>query len=222
MVASRRCDSLHIGPHGTRPHGHLPRRCGWRARETANRHKHLVQAGKLETDRRHHGVPVQRTGSMDIHIMDGQGGDLGQLTDRPRHDGAPSWHPRTKAIAFESWGENDDNVDIHTMDADGSDEQRLTTHPTDDRKPSWSPDGTQILFESHRDGVMGLYIMNRDGRIVRKVTDDRLLGRPGAWLTDLHGASWFDPAVPRSVSPVGRRATTWGWLKRLGTGRPNP
>jgi Tol biopolymer transport system component len=162
------------------------------------------------------------TGSMDIHIMDGQGGDLGQLTDRPRHDGAPSWHPRTKAIAFESWGENDDNVDIHTMDADGSDEQRLTTHPTDDRKPSWSPDGTQILFESHRDGVMGLYIMNRDGRIVRKVTDDRLLGRPGAWLTDLHGASWFDPAVPRSVSPVGRRATTWGWLKRLGTGRPNP
>ena len=46
------------------------------------------------------------TGSMDIHIMDGQGGDLGQLTDRPRHEGAPSWHPRTKAIAFESWDDD--------------------------------------------------------------------------------------------------------------------
>ena len=29
-------------------------------------------------------------------------------------------------------------------------------------------------------------------------------------------ARWFDPDHPRSVSPMGRRSVTWGWLRRLG------
>jgi TolB protein len=160
-----------------------------------------------------------REGVVDIHTMDGQGRPLAQVTDRGNLAITPSWHPRAQTIAFVSFGLDNSSLDILTVNADGSGEKRLTTHPADDRRPVWSPKGTQILFESYRDGGVGLYIMDLDGRIVRKVTDDRLVGRPGAWLSDLHGASWFDPDIPRSVSPIGRHATTWGWFKRLGTGR---
>ncbi len=153
---------------------------------------------------------------LDIHIMDRAGTPLAQLTDRPRVDWQPSWHPRGKLIAFVSGGEDSANLDIHTRNSDGAGERRLTMHPADDRTPVWSPDGTQILFDSLRDGVGGLFIMTLEGRIVRKVTDERLAGRVGATLVEAWGASWHDPAVPRSVSPVGRHATTWGWLKRLG------
>ena len=98
--------------------------------------------------------------------------------------------------------------DIYTINTDGSDERRITKHLAWDGNPCWSPDGTQIVFESTRDDSQGLFIMDLDGRIVQKVTDER--------IASVNGASWFDPDVPRSVSPIGRRTTTWGWLKRLG------
>jgi Tol biopolymer transport system component len=97
------------------------------------------------------------------------------------------------------------------MNADGSDERRLTTHPAADWDARWSPNGARILFTSTRDGPSALFTMGLDGRLVQKVTDER--------FTDIAGSSWFDPDFPRSVSPIGRRATTWGWLKRLGRAR---
>jgi Tol biopolymer transport system component len=59
------------------------------------------------------------------------------------------------------------------MDADGTNERRLTAHPASDGDPDWSPDGTQILFTSKRDGDPALFIMDLNGRIVRRVTDER-------------------------------------------------
>jgi TolB protein len=149
---------------------------------------------------------------MNIHIMDAQGRRTAQITARPSSDGWPAWHPREEAIAFAAWDGDNDAPDIHTINADGTDERRVTKHPAWDGEPRWSPDGTQLLFMSTRDGRHALYISDVDGRIVRNVTGPQFLG--------IHGSSWFDPDVPRSVSPVGLRAATWGWLRSLG--RPAP
>ena len=152
-----------------------------------------------------------RAGSVDIHTMDRLGRHLAQLTDGPDYYTEPSWHPRGEAIAFESWDEGN-RSDVYTMAPDGADQRRLTVHPASDTDPTWSPIGTQILFTSDRDGDHGLFIMELDGRIVRKVTDDRFMY--------IEGSSWFDPDFPRSVSPIGRHAATWGWLKRLRASAP--
>jgi dipeptidyl aminopeptidase/acylaminoacyl peptidase len=97
--------------------------------------------------------------------------------------------------------------DIYVIAANGTGEQRLTAHPADDGDPSWSPDGAKIVFTSRRDGN-GLYIMDRDGRNIRRVTD-------GGEFRGIEGSSWYDPDAPRSVSPVARRATMWGWLRAV-------
>ena len=148
-------------------------------------------------------------GFTDIRAMDRDGLPLGQLTDRPWYHAALTWHPRGKAIAFGSRGEDDDNADIYIMQPDGTGTRRVTTHPAEDSTPVWSPDGAQILFESSRDGSGHMYIMDLSGRIVRRVTDSKPLA-----LVGISGVSWFDPAVPRGVSPIDRAATTWGWLLR--------
>ena len=149
-----------------------------------------------------------KAGIMDIHIMDGRGSHLAQVTDDRRWDMAPSWHPRGEGIAFASIGEDSLTGDIYTIEADGSNRRRITKHPADESEPCWSPDGTQILFESNRDGPQGLFIMDLDGRIVRRVTDARFVY--------IEGSDWYDPHFPRSVSPIGRHAATWGWIKRSG------
>jgi TolB protein len=43
---------------------------------------------------------------------------------------------------------------------------RLTKDPAHDWHPVWSPDGSRIAFESDRDGAVGLYLMDSDGRNV--------------------------------------------------------
>ncbi|MEO2005775.1 MAG: hypothetical protein ABGY41_16950, partial [Candidatus Poribacteria bacterium] len=77
--------------------------------------------------------------------------------------------------------------------------------------PCWSPDGTEILFTSQRDVPRGLFVINVNDLSIRRVTE-------GIWgqFRAIDGSSWYDPSVPRNVSPVGRHATTWGWMKRLG------
>ena len=65
---------------------------------------------------------------------------------------------------------------------------------------------------SDRDGSNELYIVGVDGENLRRVTFGQFRG--------YEGFDWFDPDFPRSVSPVGRRATTWAWLKRLGAPGP--
>ncbi|MAF09772.1 hypothetical protein CMK11_04910 [Candidatus Poribacteria bacterium] len=148
-------------------------------------------------------------GFLNIHVMDDEGRRQGQLTDRRRLDMFPSWHARGTAIVFAS-GTVEDRIgdgDIYVIAANGTGEQRLTAHPADDGDPSWSPDGAKIVFTSRRDGN-GLYIMDRDGRNIRRVTD-------GGEFRGIEGSSWYDPDAPRSVSPVARRATMWGWLRAV-------
>jgi Tol biopolymer transport system component len=60
--------------------------------------------------------------------------------------------------------------DIHVVDTSRGLHTRLTSHPFDDIHPVWSPDGSQLGFISSRDGQPDFYIMDSDGRNIRRVT----------------------------------------------------
>lgn len=64
------------------------------------------------------------------------------------------------------------NDDIILTNPDGSGEVNLSNTPwANEGWPSWSPDGQRVLFSSNRSGVFAVYVVNRDGTELRRLTD---------------------------------------------------
>ena len=60
-----------------------------------------------------------------------------------------------------------DEQGLWIMNANGKNERQLT-HSRDEY-PKWSPDGQQIAFVRWSGDARGIYIMNGDGSIIRRV-----------------------------------------------------
>src|SRR5437016_6370868 len=50
--------------------------------------------------------------------------------------------------------------------------------------PSWSPDGRQLVFTGYDGGLSDLFIVNRDGTDLRRLTNDRYADLHPAWSPD--------------------------------------
>lgn len=192
-----------------------------------------------------------------IYVMQADGANVRRLTDHSALDYHPAWSPDGRSIAFQSdrnrlvWLDDD----IYLMDANGKNIRNLTEHPGRDRHPMWSPNGRQIVFTSIRVGNFGdgnfdagnydIYIMNADGKNIRRLTKDPsdeilpawspngqkivfssnregnsdiyMINADGINLRQLtnHLADDWGPTVTLSVSPAGKRTTIWGRLKQI-------
>lgn len=87
----------------------------------------------------------------------------------------PRFSPDGKEIAFSSWLDN--RFDIFRIDHDGSNLVRLTKDFGSNEDPTYSNDGQFIAFSSQRvisrsKAVQNIYIMTREGRIIRAITDN--------------------------------------------------
>jgi hypothetical protein len=102
-----------------------------------------------------------RSGNPDVWVMDANGANETNLTNRSGSDTDPVWSPDCSEIAFTSTRSG--NVDIYVMNADGTGTTRLTTHASPDSEPSWSPDGSKIAFVSTRTGNAEVFVMNANG-----------------------------------------------------------
>lgn len=109
--------------------------------------------------------------------------------------------------------------DLYTLPIAGGTATRLTSGMAYDAQPRWSPDGQWITFVSDRSGGNNLWLMSRDGRETRQLSDRReddvispewtpdgqyvvvsrngklwmydILGGGGVMLTRMGGPQWF-------------------------------
>lgn len=124
-----------------------------------------------------------REGNSDVYIIDTNGENLRNLTDRHRtNDAYATWSPNGRFFAYSS--DPNGNVDIYVMDIETGENRRLTKDPGIDFTAAWSPDGHWIAFCSNRSGANEIYKMDVNGKNLQRLT--RLPGSntSPAWSPD--------------------------------------
>lgn len=118
-----------------------------------------------------------RSGKAMIYTMDPSGTEksVKRISYVGKFNASPRFSPDGKEIVFASWV--DDRFDIYKIDSDGNNLVRLTKDFGSNEEPWFSPDGQFIVFTSQRvisrkSAVQDVYIMNRDGEIIKKLTEN--------------------------------------------------
>ena len=116
----------------------------------------------------------------DLFTMNVDGSDLVTVagsTKGPEFDGA--WSPDGQRIVYRdsTRGINQDD-EIFVARADGSDRRNLTNDPANDWGPDWSADGTTIAFNSTRDDEMRGFLVDPDGKNLRRLDVDAWVEYP--------------------------------------------
>jgi hypothetical protein len=181
-------------------------------------------------------VRRDRSGVVDLHVIDADGSNLTRLTDDEARESRPTWAPDGSTIAFARRRAGSD-AEIWTLDPSTGDKTRLTFNRTDDLDPAWSPTRSQITFASDRDRQSScrarrchsageIYVMNADGSRPLRLTHD-MRKRPGCCVRDDSWPSWkagggriaFErargPSSPPGTSSIKTVASTGGPIRRL-------
>ncbi len=78
---------------------------------------------------------------------------------------------KTAVIPFVwDWFPSVEPLEVYTSSRHGRNIQRLTRSPGPDREPTFHPSGKSIVFSSDRKAAQGLYLMNSEGAILRRIT----------------------------------------------------
>jgi Tol biopolymer transport system component len=92
--------------------------------------------------------------TLEIWVMDSDGGHKRQVTRLGAASFAPYFHPDGRRIVFASNHPDPKgrNFDLYLVGDDGSGLTRLTSDPSFDGFPMFSPDGKRLVFASNRGG----------------------------------------------------------------------
>ncbi len=138
----------------------------------------------------------ERDGDNDIYIMNADGSDQQLLANTPNKELYPQWSPDGAEILFQSHTVGGQNWGIYVMNADGSDIRALRQSSTySSHLPYWSPDGSKIVFNSNEEGDPEIYIMDRDGSNVVKLTDNTAIDYCAIWLPRMRGVTVTEESV---------------------------
>ncbi|MEX0724492.1 MAG: S9 family peptidase [Gracilimonas sp.] len=120
-------------------------------------------------------------GSRHIFVISAEGGAPRQLTSGDYNYGSPSWTPDGNIIYTADLSDNADidpnNEQIYEMNIETGETTQLTDKRGPHSNPKVSPDGNHIAYTGYEDQFLGyqlteLYIMNRDGSNLRKISDE--------------------------------------------------
>jgi TolB protein len=110
-------------------------------------------------------------GRRSLLVMDTDFTDAQQVASA-ENVGTPSWSPDGRSLLYAA--KNGEQTEIHLVGADGSGDVVIHQEPAEGTyaifSAQFSPDGTQILFDRGTDVGFDIFVMDTDGRNVRRLT----------------------------------------------------
>jgi TolB protein len=115
-------------------------------------------------------------GDAEIYVMDIDGSNLINVSNRTGWDESPTWSPDGTQLAFSCFQGN--RYEICVVNANGTGLTQITNDGG--TNPTWSPDGTQIAFNKGE----GIYLMNVDGSGQRAIIEEMKEESNPVWSPD--------------------------------------
>ena len=116
--------------------------------------------------------PLGERDISNIYQSDYDGANQSRLTVTRSLDIAPAWAPDLSQIAYTSYRSGYPDIILQSLR-----EARAPATPLHGSSenhnflPAWSADGTKLAFMSNRDGNPEIYVVNRDGTGLRRITN---------------------------------------------------
>ncbi|PYQ76671.1 MAG: hypothetical protein DMG04_02905 [Acidobacteria bacterium] len=125
---------------------------------------------------------VEKRETKEIYIADYDGENQRRVTVGRTLNITPRWSPDGRSIAYTSYRRGPPQVFISNIFQGTLEEATKGERVGQNWLPAWSPDGQRICFGSTRDGGSSqLYVINRDGSALRRLTNDKWVNTTPTW-----------------------------------------
>jgi len=165
---------------------------------------------------------------IDLYLADGETGKVKrQLIKSTINSNYESLRFINSAGSFSQDGQffaiaakHKDRDDIVILDvAKGREVGRIPLPLNGALSPSWSPDGKQIVFTGQDGGISDLFIVNRDGSDLRRLTNDKYADLQASWSPDGKTIAFTTDRGPETDFRILRFGTMRVALYHLETGK---
>lgn len=125
--------------------------------------------------------PVADRGISNIYMSDYDGANQQRVTITRSLDITPVWSPDAQSIAYTSYRTGFQDIIVSYIYEGRYSNPTAGTSDKQNFLPAWSPDGARLAFTSNRDGNSEIYVINRDGSGLRRLTNHPSIDVTPTW-----------------------------------------